>query len=201
MSRATFSRERKHGGIVAGVDEAGRGPLAGPVVAAAVILDARHIPAGIDDSKALTARRRDTLFAGIMASARCGIGIAGVAEIDELNILHATFLAMTRAVSALPAAPDLVLVDGNRAPNWNWPTETIVSGDAKCLSIAAASIIAKVTRDRLMHDLHEAYPEFGWDCNKGYGTKAHSDALMRFGPTPHHRMSFAPCAAAKLMGR
>ncbi len=200
MTRATYSRERAHVGIVAGVDEAGRGPWAGPVVAAAVVLDPKHIPPGIADSKALGAARREALHTGIVARARWGIGIASVAEIDALNILQATLLAMTRAVAALPCPPDLVLVDGNRAPNWQWPCETIVSGDAKCLSIAAASIMAKVTRDRIMRDLHQTHPAFGWDRNMGYGTKVHSDALTRLGPTVHHRMSFAPCAAAKLMG-
>lgn len=198
MARATFSRERAHGGIVAGVDEAGRGPWAGPVVAAAVVLEARRIPRGIADSKALTAERRETLYSEITVRARWGVGIASVVEIDALNIYHATHLAMIRAVAALPCAPELVLVDGNRAPKWDWPCETIVSGDAKCLSIAAASVVAKVTRDRIMRDLHAAHPEFGWISNMGYGTPIHAGALTRHGPTPHHRMSFAPCAAAKL---
>lgn len=198
MTAASFDRERRHGGIVAGVDEAGRGPWAGPVVAAAVILDANQIPPGIADSKALKAARRDALAGSIKATSRWGIGIASVAEIDALNILQATFLAMTRAVAALPVAPALVLVDGNRAPKWHWPTETIVKGDAVCRSIAAASILAKVARDHIMQDLHRAHPNYGWSNNMGYGTKYHADALQRLGPTAHHRMSFAPCAAAKL---
>lgn len=198
MPRATFSRERAHGGLVAGVDEAGRGPWAGPVVAAAVVLEAKRIPPGIGDSKATSADRRELLYAAITVRARWGVGIASVAEIDELNIYHATHLAMERAVAALPCAPELVLVDGNRAPKWGWPTETIVSGDAKCLSIAAASIVAKVTRDRIMRDLHLAHPYYGWDRNMGYGVPQHSAGLDAHGLTPHHRMSFAPCAAIKL---
>ena len=198
MKSANFDRERRHGGIVAGVDEAGRGPWAGPVVAAAVILNANQIPPGIADSKALKAAQRDVLARSIKATANWGIGIASVAEIDAINILQATFTAMSRAVAALPVNPVLVLVDGNRAPRWHWPTETIVKGDAVCLSIAAASILAKVTRDHIMQDLHRAYPDYGWSRNMGYGTKLHASMLQRLGPTPHHRMSFAPCAAAKL---
>jgi ribonuclease HII len=196
---ATYDREAAHGGVVAGVDEAGRGPWAGPVVAAAVILDPGNLPPGIADSKKLTAARRDALYLAIRATSRVGIGTASVEEIDRLNILNANHLAMTRAVDALGIAPDLVIVDGNRAPRWRWRTETLVKGDALCLSVAAASIVAKVTRDRLMIALDAAHPGYGWASNKGYGTADHAAALDRLGLTPHHRMSFAPCAARKLV--
>lgn len=196
MPRAlpTYDREAAHGGIVAGVDEVGRGPLAGPVVAAAVILDPARIPAGLADSKALTAARRESLAAELWGCARIGLGAASVCEIDRINILQATYLAMTRAVAALGVAPELVLVDGNRCPPWTWPSQTVIKGDAHCLSIAAASIVAKVCRDRLMARLDARHPGFGWAQNAGYGTEAHRIALDRLGPTPHHRMSFAPLA-------
>lgn len=187
-----FSYEARHAGIVAGVDEAGRGPLAGPVVAAAVVLDARAIPPGLDDSKKLSEARREALFGQILAAAGVGVGEASADEIDTINILEATLLAMRRAVAALSSMPDMVLVDGNRAPRWPYRYETIVGGDAKCLSIAAASIVAKVTRDRLMRRLAEAHPEYGWDANKGYPTQVHLGALARVGVTVHHRRSFAP---------
>jgi len=196
----TLERELAHAGLVAGVDEVGRGPLAGPVVAAAVILDVSHVPAGIADSKMLSAKRRDQLHDALLACARVGIGQASVEEIDTLNIHHATHLAMARAVEALPCDPELVLVDGKHAPKWQWPCETIVGGDASCLSIAAASIVAKVTRDRIMHALHEAHPEFDWASNMGYGTVTHRAALARFGPTPHHRRSFRPVAELQETG-
>jgi ribonuclease HII len=191
---ATYKRERAHGGVVAGVDEAGRGPLAGPVVAAAVILNRRKIPKGIGDSKVLTAKARERLHGELMACAQVGVGQASVEEIDRINILRASHLAMERAVEALPTAPELVIVDGNLAPKWRWPCETLVDGDALCLSIAAASIVAKVVRDRLMLELHAAHPEYDWGSNMGYGTVSHRTALVRFGPTPHHRRSFAPVA-------
>lgn len=191
---ATFDREAAHGGVVAGVDEAGRGPLAGPVVAAAVVLDPNRLPDGIADSKALSAKRRQRVFAELIATAAVGVGEASVEEIDHLNIYHASHLAMTRAVDALPIRPDLVLVDGNRAPKWAWPCQTIVGGDAVCLSVAAASIVAKVVRDRIMTALHAAHPEYDWASNMGYGTVVHRAALARFGATPHHRQTFAPVA-------
>ncbi|MFC3713383.1 ribonuclease HII [Sphingoaurantiacus capsulatus] len=191
---ATFDRERAHGGIVAGVDEAGRGPLAGPVVAAAVILDGACIPGGIGDSKVLTAKKREQLYGALFSCAEIGVGQASVEEIDTINILRASHLAMERAVAALPRAPEMVLVDGNMAPKWAWRCQTLVGGDALCLSIAAASIIAKVFRDRLMLELHAAHPEYAWGSNMGYGTLVHRTALARFGPTPHHRKSFAPVA-------
>lgn len=178
--------------IVAGVDEAGRGPWAGPVVAAAVILRG-EVPAGLTDSKKLSARRREALFAGLMAGP-CGIGVgqASVAEIEALNILQANHLAMTRAVAALGETPDLVLVDGNRLPPWPWPSRAIVGGDGLEPAISAASIIAKVTRDRIMAELDALHPGYGWARNQGYGTADHARALETLGPTPHHRRSFAP---------
>jgi ribonuclease HII len=183
-------------GPVAGIDEAGRGPWAGPVVAAAVILDARAITPGIADSKALTPEAREHLHERIMATAAVGIGIADVARIDRDNILGATMWAMAEAVAALPTRPRLALVDGNRAPRLRCETRAIVSGDALCLSIAAASIVAKVTRDRIMCELGLAYPAYGFERHKGYGTPEHKTALERHGPTGHHRRSFRPVQLA-----
>ncbi|HEY0282041.1 MAG TPA: ribonuclease HII [Rhizomicrobium sp.] len=180
-------------GLVAGVDEAGRGPLAGPVVAAAVIFEKKRIPNGLDDSKKLTPRRREELYAQIYKFAvAVGVGEASVDEIDLVNIRQATHLAMLRAVRALAPAPAFALVDGNDAPALPCPCQTIIGGDGRSVSIAAASIIAKVTRDRMMAALHELHPEYGWAGNKGYGTEAHLLALKRYGATPHHRRSFAP---------
>ncbi len=190
----TYKRERAHGGVVAGVDEAGRGPLAGPVVAAAVILNRRCIPKGLADSKMLTARSRERLHDELLGCADVGVGEASVDEIDRINILRASHLAMERAVAALATPPELVIVDGNIAPKWSWRCETLIGGDALCVSIAAASIVAKVVRDRQMRALHEAHPEYEWASNMGYGTLMHRTALMRFGPTPHHRRTFAPVA-------
>jgi ribonuclease HII len=189
-----FAHElRHHPGLVAGVDEAGRGPLAGPVVAAAVILDRDDCPDGLNDSKQLTAARRAVLEVEIRARAVCfGIGIATVEEIDELKILWATMLAMTRAVEALGRDCAHILVDGNRCPKWRHASTAIVAGDAKCLSIAAASIIAKETRDRMMVEAARTHPHYGWDTNKGYGSARHLAALREHGPTPLHRRSFAP---------
>ncbi len=180
-------------GPVAGVDEAGRGPLAGPVVAAAVILQRGKIPKGLNDSKQLTAEQREELFSHIMFSALAvGVGEATVDEIDLINIRQATHMAMARAVRALQFEAAFALVDGNDAPALPCPCDTIVDGDAKSVSIAAASIIAKVTRDRMMAALHETHPNYGWLKNKGYGTPQHLSALTTHGPTPHHRRSFAP---------
>lgn len=179
-------------GPVAGIDEAGRGPWAGPVVAAAVILDPDNVPTGIADSKALKAARREALLPAIEAAAEVGVGQASVAEIDDLNILAATMLAMRRAVAALPRPPALALVDGNRDPGLGCQTRCIVKGDARCPAIAAASIVAKVTRDRIMAGLAAAHPGYGWERNAGYGTAQHRAALARLGVTPHHRRSFAP---------
>ena len=184
--------------IVAGVDEAGRGPLAGPVVAAAVILDLKKTPkvlrGGLDDSKKLSAERREELY-GILVScgvAVIGVGHASVDEIDRVNILQATFLAMGRAVDALGRLVTVALVDGNRAPRLTCAVETVVEGDGKSFSIAAASIVAKVTRDRLMKELATQHPGYGWETNVGYGTLEHTDAITRLGVTPWHRRSFAP---------
>lgn len=178
---------------IAGVDEAGRGPWAGPVYAAAVILDRANLPEGLNDSKKLSPKKRAFLYDQIMQSAQVGIGVANVAEIDALNILAATFVAMERAVEALPSAPDLALIDGNRTPQGlAVPSQTVVKGDARSLSIAAASIIAKVARDREMEKLAEEFPHYGWHRNKGYGTKEHRVSLLQHGPTPYHRHSFKP---------
>jgi ribonuclease HII len=179
-------------GPIAGVDEAGRGPLAGPVVAAAVILDRKRIPKGLDDSKQMTADAREDAYGRIMACAVVGLGDATVDEIDLVNIRQATHLAMARAVRALALAPAFALVDGNDAPALPCRCDTIVEGDSRSVSIAAASIIAKVTRDRMMTALHQEHPGYGWLTNKGYGTPKHLDALNRLGPCRHHRRSFAP---------
>ena len=184
---------------VCGIDEAGRGPWAGPVVAAAVILDPNNIPSGLNDSKKLPEERREKLFAAIMASARVGVGIGDEARIDRDNILATTLWAMAEAVRTLTEAPHFALVDGNRAPKLACPVQTIVAGDTRSLSIAAASIIAKVTRDRLMTELDRKFPGYGFARHKGYGTAAHQAALLELGPCLHHRKSFAP--VAKLLAR
>ena len=184
-------------GLVAGVDEAGRGPLAGPVVAAAVILDELQPIAGLADSKVLTAARRERLFDEIRAKALCcSIAQASVEEIDALNILQATMLAMRRAVQGLRLKPRLALVDGNRLPALDIPAEAIVKGDAKVAAISAASILAKVTRDRWCAELHDQYPQYGFAGHKGYGTAEHLAALQAHGACPQHRRSFAPVARA-----
>ncbi len=184
-------------GLVAGVDEAGRGPLAGPVVAAAVILDDAQPIAGLADSKVLTAARRERLFDEIRAKALCcSIGLASVEEIERLNILHATLLAMRRAVEGLRLKPVKVLVEGNRLPPLDILSEAIVGGDAKVAAISAACILAKVHGDRLCEQLHERYPVYGFASHKGYGTAEHLQALREHGPCPEHRRSFAPVAAA-----
>ncbi len=180
-------------GLLAGVDEAGRGPLAGPVVAAAVILDELNPIAGLADSKKLSARQRELLFDEIRAKALCcSIALASVEEIDQLNILHATMLAMRRAVEGLRLKPSLVQVDGNRVPPLAVPAQAIVKGDAKVQAISAASILAKVHRDRLCDELHQAFPQYGFDGHKGYPTADHIAALRQHGATPHHRRSFGP---------
>ncbi len=178
---------------VVGVDEVGRGPLAGPVTAAAVRLDPARIPGGLNDSKALTPARRDALFATIMEMAEVSVAHASVEEIDSLNILRASHLAMERAVTGLVTNADHALIDGNMIPRaLSCSAEAVVKGDARCLSIAAASIIAKVTRDRIMVDLAQQHPGYGWEVNAGYPTPAHLRALLDFGITPHHRRSFKP---------
>ena len=176
---------------VAGVDEVGRGPLAGPVTAAAVILNPADIPKGLNDSKKLTAARREVLFAEIMVRATVCVAHASVAEIDDLNILRASHLAMERAVAGLSVLPEYLLIDGNLIPR-GLTGRAIVKGDAKSLSIAAASIVAKVTRDRLMCDLDVQFPGYGWAQNMGYPTKHHLAALLNLGITPWHRRSFKP---------
>ena len=179
-------------GPIAGVDEAGRGPLAGPVVAAAVILDRKRIPRGLNDSKQMTPEAREEAFERIIGCATVGVGEASVDEIDLINIRQATHLAMARAVRALSIGPEFALVDGNDAPALPCRCDTLIDGDARSVSIAAASIVAKVTRDRMMRSLHEHFPNYGWLTNKGYSTEEHLVALNRFGPCVHHRRSFAP---------
>ena len=182
-------------GLIAGVDEAGRGPLAGPVVAAAVILDERKPIHGLADSKKLSAKRREALFEEIRAKALCcSIAQAGVLEIDTLNILQATLLAMRRAVLGLRLPPKLVLVDGNRLPMLEMRAEAIVKGDATVPAISAASILAKVSRDRWCVDYHQLFPQYGFDQHKGYGTADHLAALRQHGPCPEHRRTFRPVA-------
>jgi ribonuclease HII len=191
-----FSHEARHAGPVAGVDEAGRGPLAGPVVAAAVILDDLRPIEGLADSKTLSPRRRDALFDAILGRALCcSIAEASVEEIDRVNILQATLLAMQRAVAGLRLPPHRVVVDGNRAPPLPMTCATVVKGDAKVAAIAAASILAKVHRDRLCADLHARWPEYGFDGHKGYPTAEHLQALARHGACPAHRRSFSPVRA------
>jgi ribonuclease HII len=193
--------ERMLGTRVCGVDEAGRGPLAGPVVAAAVILPprlARGLSAGIDDSKKLTRERREELYAGIRDCCLVGVGEASVAEIDRLNIFHAAMLAMQRAVAALPEPPDHAIIDGNRCPALGCAATAVVEGDARCISVAAASIVAKVTRDRFMVALAAEHPGYGWENNVGYATPEHVAALKRLGRTPHHRAFFAPVEQLEL---
>jgi ribonuclease HII len=193
--RASFELEavelQIHGGPVAGVDEAGRGPLAGPVVAAAVILDPDNIPHGIADSKVLEPHVRRSLYLEILATAQVGVGVAGVDRIDSENILNASLGAMAEAVAQLPSQPRLVLIDGNKVPpRLPCASRAIVRGDAKCLSIAAASIVAKVTRDTMMIELARHYPDYGFERHKGYATPEHQAAIERLGVTPHHRRSF-----------
>ena len=184
----------KMAGPVCGVDEAGRGPLAGPVMAAAVIfVERKRIPKGLNDSKQMTPEAREEAYAAIMeCDAVVGVGEAGVDEIDIINIRQATHLAMSRAIRAMAMAPAFALVDGNDAPALPCPCDVIVEGDGRSVSIAAASIVAKVTRDRHMARLHEEFPGYGWLTNKGYSTEEHLEALGRLGPCRHHRRSFAP---------
>ncbi len=198
----TFEHERlamaRGSTLVVGIDEAGRGPWAGPVVAAAVILSPGAIPPGIDDSKVLDPTRREQIYAALVDSgALIGIGIAEVSRIDRVNILQATLWAMTQAVNKLPYAPAFALVDGNRLPpKLRCPGQAIISGDALCLSIAAASIVAKVTRDRIMTALADTLPGYGFERHKGYGTPEHQEALARLGVSPQHRRSFKPIREA-----
>ncbi len=200
-----FAFERCAAGIVCGIDEAGRGPLAGPVVAAAVIIDRRRFRGELrrvlDDSKVLSRELRESCCRGLFAGARIGavrigIGAASRCEIDRINILRASLAAMARAVAALGLRPDIALVDGNVAPQLPCPVKTIVKGDALSFSIAAASVVAKVTRDRIMHQLASRYPGYGWETNVGYATAEHGEAIRRLGVTPHHRRSFEPVRLA-----
>ncbi|ATF19880.1 ribonuclease HII [Phaeobacter gallaeciensis] len=178
---------------IAGVDEVGRGPLAGPVTAAAVILDPENIPEGLNDSKKLSAKRRGAVEASIFAQAEVSIAHASVEEIDSLNILRASHMAMERAVAALDPAPDYLLIDGNLIPKGLLQaSEFVIKGDAKSVSIAAASIVAKQARDRIMVDLAQQFPGYGWEKNAGYPSKQHREALVSLGVTPHHRCSFKP---------
>lgn len=199
MIYPNFDFEDAHNGLVCGIDEVGRGPLAGPVVAAAVILKPNARLSDtlkmINDSKKLSAKLRTAIANELPNIAYIGIGAANVTEIDQHNIYQATFIAMQRAYDALCAktvAPSLALIDGNKAPKINCTTQTVVKGDQKSLSIAAASIVAKTHRDALMSKLAETYPQYGWERNAGYGTKMHLDALKQCGATPHHRKSFKP---------
>ena len=177
--------------LLCGVDEAGRGPLAGPVYAAAVILPRGLVIDGLNDSKKLSEKKREALFAPICASALSyGIARAEVEEIEERNILNATYLAMSRAIAKLEPPPSLALIAGNRSAGIAFPNRTVVKGDAKCADIAAASVLAKVSRDRFMLEMAEKYPEYGFEAHKGYGTAAHYTALREFGPSPIHRLSF-----------
>ena len=197
--RPTFRRERRalNKGIfpVAGCDEAGRGPLAGPVVAAAVVLDPERIPRGLNDSKKLDAEEREKLYVKICATAQVAVAFGAVDRIDRDNILRASLWALARAVKALPVRPKLVFVDGNQRIDCGCDCQMVVSGDALVVSVAAASIVAKVTRDRLMTQLGRAYPGYGFERHMGYSVPEHFAALARLGPTIHHRKSFAPVAA------
>jgi ribonuclease HII len=199
-----FSYERRIGGLIAGVDEAGRGPLAGPVVAAAVILPSR-LPRGlaglIDDSKKLTRERRLIALAALReAGAEIAVAAASVAEIEQINILEASLLAMRRAISRLPRAPDHVLVDGNKSPGCAIPCTAIIGGDGISLSIAAASIAAKILRDALMRRLAARHPGYGWETNAGYGAARHLAAIIALGPTRHHRMTFGKLSVVSSQG-
>jgi ribonuclease HII len=195
-----FVIERRCDGVVCGIDEAGRGPLAGPVVAAAVVIDRRRFRGELrrvlDDSKALTRDAREACYRALPACSRIGVGAASAREIDRINVLRASLVAMRRAVAALGLSPDIALVDGNVAPHLPCAVQTVVKGDALSFSIAAASVIAKVTRDRIMQVLAGRYPGYGWETNVGYGTPEHGAAIRRLGVTPHHRRSFEPVRLA-----
>ncbi|HET9336678.1 MAG TPA: ribonuclease HII [Sphingomicrobium sp.] len=190
MKRPCFKLELPYPQPLAGVDEAGCAPLAGPVVAAAVVLDREKFPRGIDDSKKLDLDTREAIYGRLHKVARIGVGMASVEEIDQINIYWARMLAMTRAVEALGFEPAWILVDGNATPRWQRPSKAVVAGDAKCRSIAAASIVAKVTRDRMMAEYADQYPGYGWEHNRGYPTPDHRRAIDTLGLTPLHRRSF-----------
>lgn len=193
MNWLSYEEEAMQKGFrqICGVDEAGRGPLAGPVCAAAVILPPGKLIEGVNDSKKLTEKKREALFEVIKQKATSySIAFASVEEIEEMNILNATMLAMKRAVEGLSVPPDYVMIDGNRTPDLSVPCAAIVKGDAKSLAIACASVLAKVSRDRLLYEYAREYPQYHFDRHKGYGTKAHVEALREFGPCPYHRRSF-----------
>jgi ribonuclease HII len=191
VKRPCFKLELPYPQPRAGVDEAGCAPLAGPVVAAAVVLDRDKFPRGIDDSKKLDLDTREAIYGRLQKVARIGVGMASVEEIDQINIYWARMLAMTRAVEALGFEPAWVLVDGNATPRWQRPSKAVIAGDAKCRSIAAASIVAKVTRDRIMAEHAETYPGYGWETNRGYPTPEHIRAIEALGITPLHRRTFS----------
>ena len=178
--------------LIAGIDEAGRGPWAGPVVSAAVVLNKKNIPSDLNDSKKISEKKRQSLYSSIYNSHFVGVGISSIEEIDNLNILQATFLSMKRALDNLDCSVDAILVDGNLDPGFDYKTECIVNGDSISFSIAAASIIAKVTRDNLMSKIHKEFPNYNWKRNKGYGTREHRNALDMYGPCKYHRKSFSP---------
>ncbi|HCE59732.1 MAG TPA: ribonuclease HII [Wolbachia sp.] len=197
MKYPDFALENELPGIIAGVDEVGRGPLAGPVISAAVVFtDRSTVIDGINDSKKLTPKSRQVLYHKITSAAKFGIGMASVEEINSYNILGATKLSMKRALIDLNLDLDYVLVDGNQPPEVKWQVKPVINGDSISISIAAASIIAKVTRDQLMQGLHNKYPQYNWHKNKGYGTKEHINAINLHGITEHHRKNFAPCSSA-----
>ena len=178
--------------LIAGIDEAGRGPWAGPVVSAAVVLNKKNIPIDLNDSKKISEKKRQSLYSSIYNSHFVGVGISSIEEIDSLNILQATFLSMKRALNNLDCSVDVILVDGNIDPGFDYKTECIVKGDSISFSIAAASIVAKVTRDNLMSKIHREFPNYNWKRNKGYGTREHRNALDMYGPCKYHRKSFSP---------
>lgn len=195
-SLPTLAIESEYDGIIVAIDEVGRGPWAGPVVACATVLDVNGIPDGIRDSKQLSRTKRETLFDAICSSARTSIGLSTVREIEELNIFHATMQAMCRAYEGLGVDATVALIDGNHAPkDLPCPTRCVVKGDAISLSIAAASIVAKVTRDRMMAELAQEHPGYGWETNVGYGTREHQEGIRTFGLTPHHRRNWGPIRA------
>jgi ribonuclease HII len=202
--KATFELEaveiKLHGGPIAGVDETGRGPLAGPVVAAAVVLDPERIPNGLAECKTLGSEMRQRLYQEVLATAEVGVGIAEVDRIDADNLTNATLWAMARAIALLPRPPVLALIDGNRAPRLDCRARTIVHGDNKCLSIAAACIVARVTREGIMQTLARRYPGYGFERHKGYGTREHRAAIATHGVTPQHRRSSRPVQLALGLG-
>jgi len=184
-------KEEEYGNLIIGVDEVGRGALVGPVIAAAIIYDSKF-PSGIRDSKKISKKKREHISDILTKDFKFAIGVGELHEIEEHNILGGTLIAMKRAVDSIECNPDMVLVDGNKIPKWEYNSEAIVKGDNKSVSIAAASIVAKVARDKMITEMHSEYPEYGWDKNAGYGTKQHMEAIEKYGITPYHRRGFAP---------